>query len=197
MLSGLILTGGESSRMGTDKAAVEFSGEPQLERLWRLLSGQLDSVYVSLRSGQSEDALRAKYPYIADTLADIGPAAGILAAHAYNPRSAWLTVACDMPLVSPELLQQLIAGRKSESLATVFVDGSGAPEPLIAIYEPAGLAGLQTVVDNGSYAGPRKYLAELIEQDSVTVLEPAEVDQLQGFNTPQEMEMLLPKHKEH
>ena len=59
------------------------------------------------------ESLRGRFALLADVAEGIGPAAGILAAHSAYPDTAWLVVACDMPLVTPELLAVLIETSRS------------------------------------------------------------------------------------
>lgn len=63
--------------------------------------------------------------------ADIGPAAGLLAAYSRHPEAKWLVLGCDYPLLPPSALQQLV--REYQSPATCFINKSGFAEPLIAI----------------------------------------------------------------
>ena len=57
-VAGLVLAGGESRRMGRDKAALELAGTSQLERTMALLSRHLPQVFVSVRESQQQDPLR-------------------------------------------------------------------------------------------------------------------------------------------
>ncbi|RYU94560.1 NTP transferase domain-containing protein [Emticicia agri] len=130
-MNGLILIGGKSSRMGTDKSLLNYHGLSQREYLFQLLSKFCSDVYFSSRQeqGLSENV-------IIDTLAN-GPASGVLSAFEYNPETAWLVLACDMPLVSEEALEILVRHRNPGKMATAFYNPEiNAPEPLITIYEP-------------------------------------------------------------
>jgi molybdopterin-guanine dinucleotide biosynthesis protein A len=92
-LLGLALGGGHSSRMGRDKAAVVLGGLTFAERAVRTLGRVCGSgnVCVSLRPGQHvsaclpSEATRAAVTVVYDAHDDIGPAAGLLAAHAHDP----------------------------------------------------------------------------------------------------------------
>jgi len=185
-LSGLVLSGGYSKRMGTDKAALEYAGECQLQRAMVLLDGLIDDVFVSLRPDQQDDPVRGGFRQIPDLHSQSGPGAGILAAHAYNPQSAWLVIACDMPLVDAQLLRQLIQGRRPESGITAFRVPGDKPEPLCAVYEPDVLAGFALNAEDGKVNGPRA----MFDTAKVTLLEPDHAEALQGANTPQEFEKL-------
>ena len=65
---GLILTGGQSRRMGHDKALLEYQGVSQLSETYELLGRHLSEVFVSVRKDQIQDPVRsqvsANYRYL-------------------------------------------------------------------------------------------------------------------------------------
>ncbi|MBS0395966.1 MAG: NTP transferase domain-containing protein [Proteobacteria bacterium] len=157
-LAGLVLAGGHSRRMQRDKAALEFGGETQLARAMRLVAGCAGPAYVSVRPDQRDEAERGRYPQVVDRLADIGPAAGILAAFDARPDHAWLVVAVDLPLLDGGTLARLCAQRDPAAVATAYRSAEdGLPEPLCAIWEPAARAPLAAFVAGGRSC-PRKFL---------------------------------------
>jgi len=157
-LFGLVLTGGRSSRMNRDKATLAYHGRSQLERTMDLLKPFCRERFVSVRPDQTQDPLRARYAQIVDRKSDLGPLAGILAAQAHAPNAAWLVVACDLPRLDTETLQQLVSARSKAHLATAFRSSSdGLPEPLCAIYEPASASALVDYAATGGRC-PRKFL---------------------------------------
>ncbi|MCY4165932.1 MAG: NTP transferase domain-containing protein [Gammaproteobacteria bacterium] len=158
-LCGLVLAGGLSARFGSDKAAAQIGGMSLLERAVRLLASCLGEVWVSVRAEQAADRLRSRFRCLADRHPGRGPAAGLEAAHAQAPDRAWLALACDQPGLSANEIRRLIAERDADCAATAFCNpGSGAPEPLCAIYEPATLAGLAEAVAAGAALSLRDYL---------------------------------------
>jgi len=80
---------------------------------------------------------------------DIGPAAGLLAAHSLYPDAKWLALSCDYPLLPPPALQQLIL--EYQSPITCFVSESGRAETLIAIWDSEALKKLKESVNDGRY----------------------------------------------
>lgn len=184
-LYGLLLSGGASQRMRQDKAALSYRGEPQLLRAWQVLQRVTERTFLSVRDAQRSDPLRANLPQIVDSYDAIGPAAGILSAQERFPEAAWLVVACDLPLLGDDTLQQLIAARDASADATAFTSRhDGLPEPLCAIWEPSSHALLKQRHDGGSYC-PRKALLQ-----SRIVLLPAPGDALDNVNTPEEREAM-------
>jgi len=179
-LAGLVLAGGRSQRMQRDKAALEFGGETQLARAVRLVARYAAQTFVSVRPDQRDDAERRRFPQIVDRLADLGPAAGILAAQEALPDHAWLVVAVDLPLLDAATLERLIGARDPAAMATAYRSTEdGLPEPLCAIWEPASRAALAAFVAGGKSC-PRKFLLN----HAARLVELATPDALANVNTP-------------
>jgi len=185
-LLGLVLAGGHSSRMRTDKAALSYGRRPQLEQAFELLAPRVSLAYVSVRAEQTRERLRAAYPQIVDGAAGSGPIAGIIAAQARHPDAAWLVLACDLPLLDGATLDHLIAGREAGRLCTAFRSVfDGLPEPLCAIYEPASREPILAHVAAGRDC-PRKFLLA----HDILLLDPVRPAALDNANTPQDFEGL-------
>lgn len=183
-LRGLVLAGGRSERMGRDKAAIELAARSLLDRAVTNLRNVVPDVRVAVRPAQAGDPLRAAYPLVLDEFNGMGPAAGLLAAHAQFPDSAWLVIACDMPLISAALLAQLLAVRDPSLAATAWLSATdGRPEPLCAIYEPATLASFRQHVQAGGSPGLRAWL----QTHSARLLRAPSTDILMSANTPAEL----------
>lgn len=183
-LYGLLLAGGRSTRMGRDKAALEYAGRTQLERAHALLAPLVARAFVSVRADQAADPLRAQYAQIVDLPDGLeGPAAGLRAAQTAHPGAAWLVLACDLPFLDAATLQHLIARRDPARVATAFHSRhDGLPEPLCAIYEPAAAPALASFLATGRNC-PRKFL---IQSDTL-LLDLPRPDALENVNTPDEL----------
>lgn len=183
-LHGLVLAGGESRRMGSDKALLSRGGETQLEHAVRLLSGVTDKVWVSARAEQAAGAERARFPLITDRYAGLGPLAGILSAMDQDPGAAWLVLACDLPNVDASTLAALVASRAAAQPFTAFSSShDGLPEPLCAIYEPAAREILDGFVAEGLNC-PRK----IMMRSATELLAPPDPAALDNINTPEDLE---------
>jgi len=186
-LAGLVLAGGQSSRMQRDKAALEFGGESQLARAVALLRAHVPDTFVSVRADQQGTGERARYPQVVDRLSGIGPAAGILAALEQRPGHAWLVIAIDLPLLDGATLARLIAHRDPSAPATAYRSAdNGLPEPLCAIWEPHARAPLAAFVAGGRDC-PRKFLLT----HGATLIDLAAPDALANVNTPADYERAL------
>ena len=181
-LLGLVLAGGRSTRMHTDKAALLYGGRSQLERAMALIAPHVTRAYVSVRADQSTDPLRARFPQIRDAHENLGPIAGLLAAQARHPEAAWLMLACDLPLLDELTLAHLVRSRAPERTATAYRSShDGLPEPLCAIWEPRSAAPLAAYVASGRQC-PRRFL---LGADTCLIDEP-NPGALDNINTPEE-----------
>ena len=185
-LKGLLLCGGYSSRMQEDKSRIAYHGMPQWEYLVSLLQQVAGEVYISCRPDQLNAGEGfSSYPHlIPDSVEGGGPAVGLISAHRQEPGTAWLVLACDLPLISLQSLQLLVRERDSACTATSFISPfNQLPEPLIAIWEPAGLAALEASVLSGGPKCPRK---SMLAGRNVKVLENPWPQEQFNANTPEE-----------
>lgn len=186
-LHGLVLAGGDSTRMGEDKALLDAGGEPQLQATVRLLQKHAQPCFVSLRAGQCDEPLRSGMRQIIDGIDGAGPAAGLLAAHAAYPQAAWLVVACDLPLLDDAALETLARARDGRHAAIGYRSGhDDLPEPLCTIWEPAALDRLEQQVRAG-----RNGLRETLLRVDLLLLPTPRDAVLDNANTPQERERLM------
>ena len=183
-LYGLLLAGGRSVRMKSDKAGLSYGGRPQLAEAFDLLTRHVDRPWISVRGDQVHEPLRSAYPQVVDGLLGNGPIAGIIAAQAQVPDAAWLVVACDLPQLDDTTLGDLKSRRDPRRLATAFLsDVDGMPEPLCAIYEPASREAILAHVAAG-HDCPRKFLMT----HDVALLDLGRPSALVNANTPQDAE---------
>lgn len=146
-VNGLILAGGKSQRMGSDKSLINFHGKPQREYLFDLLSEVCATVYTAHKSGLVVPEYLNPIP---DRFEIESPLNGILSAFTYAPNVAWLTAPVDMPNIDLHLLRYLLQHRNANTVATCFTDSDGKdPEPLFTLWEPTAYPLLKKYYDDG------------------------------------------------
>ena len=183
---GLILSGGRSSRMGVDKGALDYHGRSMIAQAATLLAPFCAEIRVSCRAEQTLPEDARHLTRLHDIFLDLGPAGGILSAFAQQPQASWLVFACDLPLVTPEALSRLCAGRNPLKFATAYTSThDGFPEPLLALYEPKARCRLLQFLALGKTC-PRKMLI-----NSPTQLLPGYGSWLDNCNTPEERQAAL------
>ena len=181
---GLVLAGGESRRMGSDKALLVRDGQSQLAHIAALLERLTDRVYVSTRSEQQDESERSRFAQIVDRYENIGPIAGILSALEEHPQADWLVVACDLPNIDEATLQFLIVNRSQEKPFTAFRSShDDLPEPLCALYRSGCGSILKQFIDDGVVC-PRKML---IRSDTELLIQP-DPRSLDNVNTPDDLQ---------
>ena len=157
-LYGLVLAGGKSTRMGSDKGLLKYHSVPHQEHLYNLLGDICDTVYLSIREEQESETSK-NYNVIVDENEYRGPFNGILSAYKKHPEVAWLVLACDLPLIDSDSLKKLVENRNPKKFATSFATKeSGLPEPLITIWEPKSLQRAITYLEATDSSCPRKFL---------------------------------------
>jgi len=147
-MSGLVLAGGASRRMGTDKALLLLDGEPMVLRAVRCLSPICAEVLVASGDGRRLDHLGLRQ--VADTIPGAGPLAGIAAGlqAAANPLVA--VIAVDMPHANPNVVLRLARSWAGEP-AVIPVVG-GRPEPLHAVWARSAAPALVAFLQGGGRA---------------------------------------------
>jgi molybdenum cofactor guanylyltransferase len=149
-LSGVVLAGGKSRRLGVDKAGVLFEGVSLLERTVMLAARFCDSVQVV---GRDPSPLGLNVPWRLDMRPGLGPPGGIVTALTCAGGPC-LVLTCDLPLLSGELLEALIMGRerrpRSAVMTTFLHEKTGFIEPLVAVYEPGALELLESAAERGT-----------------------------------------------
>ncbi|CAN5759558.1 hypothetical protein BH18ACI4_BH18ACI4_16720 [soil metagenome] len=133
LMAGFILVGGASSRMGTDKAALQLDGRTFVQRIAEELSGLTESVTLI---GKDSVRLQLNLPSAPDAYENWGALGGVHAALAVS-RSPWsLIVACDLPFVKAGLFARL-ANLREDFEAVAAIQKDGRPQPLAALYRTA------------------------------------------------------------
>lgn len=180
---GLVLAGGKSRRMGSDKALLTRDGRSQLDLAVELLERHLPKVFVSARQDQAGETERSKHSLILDRYDDMGPIAGVLSAMDFDPRASWLALACDLPNVDDETIETLLHAHRDGNPFTAYKSAhDGLPEPLCAIFTASSRAAIDRFVADGIVC-PRKML---IRSDT-RLLTQANPSALDNMNTPDDL----------
>jgi len=186
LLMGLVLSGGRSSRMGTDKSLLRYGLLDQRQATTQLMHPFCRRVYCSLHADQTVDEPSLRSLHDDARWSGHGPATGLLTAHHHHPLSAWLVAPCDHPLLTVAALQQLVEARDTSVEATVFVQEDGTLEPLLAVWEPRALVALAAAVEAGRDSS-RRLLASL----PIRRVTPKDPRWLMDADTPEARERIV------
>lgn len=138
-VKGIVLCGGQSVRMGRDKAFIAYTSLPQFARVSSMLSLLVNDVVISCNTAQ-KTMLSPFYQAIPDnaTWLNAGPLTGILSVLEHGVESPILVIGCDYPHLALADMKALLSERSSAYDAVCFHnEASGFEEPLLAVYEPS------------------------------------------------------------
>ena len=188
-LYGLVLAGGKSTRMGSDKGLLTYHNVPQQEYLYTLLEQICDTVFLSIR-GEQKQSIPKEFNVIVDKNEYRGPFNGMLSAYVEHPNVAWLVLACDLPLIDRETLEKLVQERDATKFATSFATKkTGLPEPLITIWEPKGLKKAKDYLKTSESSCPRKFLIN----SGIQLVFPEQDEVLYNANSVSDFEFIKSK----
>ena len=185
LVSTIILAGGKSRRLGTDKALLEFEGQPIIGRVLKRLRRLSDDVIIVAKD-------TAAYAQFGARLAtDVYPGHGALVGLHAGLRAARhpsaLAVACDMPFLDLRLLRFMIVAGKAYDVVMPRI--GGLPEPLHALYRVERcLPAIEQSLDSGQFK-MTSFLPRLrvryLEQHEVDLLDPERLSFF-NVNTPED-----------
>jgi molybdopterin-guanine dinucleotide biosynthesis protein A len=189
-LTAFILAGGKSTRMGTDKAFVDYAGRTLLARALDLSR----SVAFDVRIVGSKEKFAAFAPVVEDVIRDCGPLGGIHAALRASSTELNVMLAVDVPFVSWAFLQYLVTQARGAPEAAVVVPRmDGGWQPLCAVYRRA----FASVAERALLAG-RNRIDRLFDDARTRVIEQRELEGagfssaiFRNLNTPEELEAEL------
>jgi len=148
-LTGIILSGGKSSRMGLEKGLVDFRGKPLISYAVEALTPVADTLLVSANN-RLDDYRNFGYEIVRDEVREIGPMGGLLAALKHSKTEYNLVLSCDMPFVSTELLEYLSGNMQNYDIV-VAVHDEDRQEPLCGCYSRSVISILEQQIAGGNY----------------------------------------------
>ncbi len=180
-----VLAGGRSKRMGTDKSFTLLQGRPLIEHVLERVEPL--GAYTMLITNRPADYAGLSLPMFADVFPGKGSLGGLYTALTYSPTGHTLCVACDMPFLSPPLLQHLIDLRDGYDVIVPRIDGF--PEALHAVYSKACLEPMRTLIQQdrlkiiGFY---HQVNVRYVEEEEIRQFDP-ELRSFINVNTPAEL----------
>lgn len=164
-VTGIILAGGKSRRMGTDKGLVYFHGKPLVQYPIDLLSLCCNRLLISSNNPEYK---RFGFDVITDDIEGAGPMAGIASCLKVSGTELNLVLSCDMPLVEVVVLKTLLENSQRNTFV-VPLDKEGRAEPLCALYSDKSLPIMESLLGKRNFR-----MTELFRHGSVNYINPGD-----------------------
>lgn len=149
-VTGIILSGGKSSRMGQDKGLLHLNGKSMMEIAIERLSIHCDRIIISANS-EVYDHLGLEV--VKDIFTDIGPMGGLYSALTRSLSEYNMVLSVDLPFVNEGLINYLIDSSRGFQLAVPW-SGNEYYEPLCACYHISVIALLKEAISSGNFKLP-------------------------------------------
>ncbi len=189
-LTGIILVGGKGERLGQDKARVEIGGQSLLQHAIDRLSPVCHRLLVVGSPGRKPPPVATKQPYatLTDVLPGLGPLGGIYTGLCASDSDLNFALACDMPMVNPEVVRHL--ARLAEDCKAVVPVVEGRPKPLHAVYRRDCREAMREALDAGQLAVQRfleGIRVRYVSEEELRPLDP-KLHSFLNVNTPADLE---------
>ena len=192
-VSGVILAGGLSRRLGRDKALVSISDQPLIQRVIERVE-QLSQEIVVVVADQNRAAdlpLAKEHRVVLDRYPGTGSLGGIFSGLDAASNGWTLVVACDMPFLNLALLRRMMALTEDADAVVPLIDGR--PEPTHALYSKACLPFIEPRLISGDLKISGFYdqvRVRYLSEEDVAALDP-EFLSFFNVNTPEDLDRAL------
>jgi molybdopterin-guanine dinucleotide biosynthesis protein A len=178
-LTGIILAGGKSSRMGTDKAFIRFKGKMLIEYPITLLKPICNEILIS---ANSEEYRCFGFDVVYDEFPGYGPVGGIFSSLSHSSNEWNFVTGCDTPNLSNQIITRLLA--ESEGYDCVVPEYGGKLEPLAALYNKKCMPKFAEGINEGQLS-----LRKVLHQLNCHYVDVADLTEsnpvlFSNFNTP-------------
>ena len=174
----LVLCGGQSTRMGTDKSLLQYYDKPQRYYIFHLLQPLCEKVFIACNKQQLK-TIDAGYNFIQDdeNFGDIGPMNGLLTAFTKYPQKNILLIGCDYPFLTTTELKQFSNNCKEVPVA-FYNKLDEVYEPMLAWYPCRFFEVLQNM-----YAAKQFSLQQLLIQSNAIKYLPINTNSIKSIDT--------------
>jgi molybdopterin-guanine dinucleotide biosynthesis protein A len=187
-LTGIILAGGASRRMGRNKAMLKLHDAPLIEKVYRTMAAIFSDIVIVTNSPEEYAFIPCrKTP---DIYPGAGSIAGLHAGMAASHTERIFVAACDMPFLNADLIRMLCS-RDMEAEAVVPLNSEGFFEPLHAVYAVSALDTARDIIEKGDKSILillNRIRTVLIPYEEICSI-PGARDSFRNVNTPEEFKM--------
>ncbi len=154
-ITGIVLAGGKSSRIGTEKGLVKFRNKPLIEYSLNVLKLVADEIIISSNSSVYDGF---GFPVLKDEFPDSGPMGGIYTCLKASENKVNIVLSCDMPMVNAVFLNSLLAAADGFDAVVPWHEKKYF-EPLCAVYRKNLLPVFEDFIQNKNFRIPDLFTA--------------------------------------
>jgi molybdopterin-guanine dinucleotide biosynthesis protein A len=194
-ITGIILSGGKSIRMGENKAFIQIEGVPIIQRIYDLFNELFQEVIIVTNQKDLFSDFDSKV--YSDLIPNKGALGGLYTGIFFSSFRHSFCVACDMPFIKKSLVQYLIENMKDEDV--IVPRTKDGLQPLHAIYSKDCLDPIRMMIDEGKQKIIDIYhlvRVKIVEEKDFLSLDPAR-DSFINVNTPEELRSIRRDTKFH
>jgi molybdopterin-guanine dinucleotide biosynthesis protein A len=195
LISGIILSGGKSIRMGENKAFIKVDGVPIINRIHDLFKELFQEVIiVTNHKGIFKDFDSKIY---SDLIPNKGALGGLYTGIFFSSFHYSFCVACDMPFIKKSLVQYLINNIEDEDV--IIPRTKDGLQPLHAIYSKKCLDPIKSTIEEGKFKIIDIYdlvKVKIVEENGFLSLDPLR-ESFINVNTPEELSRLGRNKESH
>ena len=145
-VTGIILAGGKSSRMGTDKGMLELNGNIIVEHIIEQLKPNVDELIII---ANNENYNNLGFRVYNDVVEPCGPMGGIFTALKNSITENNMVVSCDIPNITSDIISHIISNIGDEAVLVPVHNGN--TEPLCAVYKKSTAKDFKTFIESENY----------------------------------------------
>jgi molybdopterin-guanine dinucleotide biosynthesis protein A len=185
-VSGIILSGGKSTRMGQEKGLIKLNGKPMIQHVIDHLDPICDQILISANATMYQDF---GYPVFKDEINEIGPAGGIVSSLKHSKNEKNIIIACDLPFASTPFIRTLLD--MSENYEITLPMSGPHYQPLCAVYSKEVYAVFMECINKGIYS-----LQSIVKAFRIQIIRQGDIKgfdlsiELRNINSPDDMPSL-------
>ncbi len=146
-LTGIILSGGKSVRMGKDKAFIEIDGIPIIQRIFDIFQKIFTEIIIVTNQKEFYSGFKAKI--VSDLMVNNGALGGLYTGLFFSSNLYSFCVACDMPFLKESMIQYLI--KQANEYDVIVPRTEDGLQPLHAVYSKNCLESIKNIIGMGKY----------------------------------------------
>lgn len=197
-LYGLILSGGQSSRMGQDKGLIQINKVKFIEQVLRQMKKYIPHIFVSLNPGQIREYenILTEEQIISDSVNTKGPMTGLLSFHEQFPQQDVFVMAVDLIRMNDQLFEKVLESyaKNKQQKFILFRHENGYVESLFGIYSRKALQKIYSHYQQDSLKGYSLLPYLKPESQSFLPLSLQEEDSFFNCNEPEDLKKITRKN---